>query len=134
MSHVVEESAKLTFSDLPFEEAKDWVRKMPYHSALSFEGKLTYPGYNHIPVSFVFCQKDVILPPGFQRGVIENIERESGNKVDVHYLNTAHCPNVSAPKELADVVIKAIAASDMIYDTCRTCALIYQDDEFQWNP
>lgn len=111
MSHVVEESAKLTFSDLPFEEAKDWVRKMPYHSAPSFEGKLSYPGYNTIPVSFIFCEKDVILPPDFQRSVIETIEKESGNKVDVHHLNAGHCPNASAPQELASVVVKAVAAA-----------------------
>ena len=111
MSHVAEESAKLTFSDLPYEEAKEWVRRMPYHSAPSFEGKLTYPGYNSIPVSFVFCDEDVILPPDFQSSVIENIERESGEKVDVHDLNTGHCPNASAPEGLAAVVVKAIGAA-----------------------
>ncbi|KIW95182.1 uncharacterized protein Z519_03766 [Cladophialophora bantiana CBS 173.52] len=108
MSHVIEESAKLTFSDLPFEEAKEWVKRMPYHSALSFDGKLTYPGYNHIPVSFIICEKDVILPPEFQRSVIDGIERESGKKVDVHMLNTGHCPNASAPEDLASVIIKAV--------------------------
>ncbi len=108
MSHVVEESAKLTFSDLPYEEAKEWVRRMPYHSALSFEGKLQYPGYNKIPVSFICCDNDVILPPEFQRSVIEGLEREIGKKVDVHHLNTGHCPNASAPRELATIVVKAI--------------------------
>ena|ERR1700744_1658669 len=111
MSHIVEESAKLTFSDLPYEEAKEWVRRMPYHSASSFDGKLSYPGYNNIPVSYIFCEKDVILPPEFQSSVIEGIERESGKKVDVHNLNTGHCPNVSAPEELAMVVVRAIATA-----------------------
>ena len=111
MSHVVEESAKLTFSDLAFEEAKEWVRKMPYHSSRSFDGKLTYPGYNHIPVSYIFCENDAILPGTFQRGVIESLERESGKKVDVQILKTGHCPNVSAPQELADAVARAIATT-----------------------
>ena len=111
MSHVVEESARLTFSDLPYEEAKDWAGRMPQHSAPSFEGKLTFPGYNHIPVSFVFCDRDVILPPEFQSSVIESIERESGKQVDVHHLNTGHCPMTSAPEDLATVVIKAIKAA-----------------------
>ncbi|EXJ68272.1 uncharacterized protein A1O5_08887 [Cladophialophora psammophila CBS 110553] len=111
MSHVIEESAKLTFSDLPFEEAKEWVKRMPYHSAASFDGKLTYPGYNHIPVSFVICEKDVILPPEFQHSVIDGIERESGKKVDVHTLNTGHCPNASAPEDLASVIIKAVVTA-----------------------
>lgn len=111
MSHAIEESARLTFSDLPFEEAVEWVRKMPYHSAASFTGKLTYPGYKYVPVSYIFCEKDRILPPEFQRSCIETIEEESGRKVDVHNLNTAHCPNASAPDELAKVVIRAVTAS-----------------------
>ncbi|OCT51589.1 hypothetical protein CLCR_08948 [Cladophialophora carrionii] len=111
MSHVTEDSAKLTFSDLPFEEAKVWAERMSYHSASSFEGKLTYPGYNKIPVSYIFCEKDVILPPEFQRSVIAGIERESGKKVDVLRLSAAHCPNISAPQELAAIVVKAIATA-----------------------
>ncbi|ETI22432.1 hypothetical protein G647_06507 [Cladophialophora carrionii CBS 160.54] len=111
MSHVTEESAKLTFSDLPFEEAKVWAERMSYHSASSFEGKLTYPGYNKIPVSYIFCEKDVILPPEFQRSVIAGIERESGKKVDVLRLSAAHCPNITAPQELAAIVVKAIATA-----------------------
>ncbi|EXJ58602.1 hypothetical protein A1O7_06029 [Cladophialophora yegresii CBS 114405] len=111
MSHVTDESARLTFSDMPFEEAKVWADRMSYHSAASFDGKLTYPGYNKIPVSYVFCEQDVILPPEFQRSVIEGIERESGKKVDVLRLSTAHCPNISAPQELAATVVKAIATA-----------------------
>ena len=111
MKHVVEESAKLTFSDLPFEEGCDWVRKMPYHSVPSFAGKLTYPGYKHIPVSYIFCKEDRILPPDFQRSVIQTIEEESGKKVDVRTLKTGHCPNASAPEETAKVIVSAVAGA-----------------------
>ena len=111
ISHVVEESAKLTFSDLPFEEAKEWVSKMLYQSVPSFKGKLTHPGYNKIPVSYILCKKDVVGPPEFQRSVIDAIETESGKKVDVHELDAAHCPNVSAPQELAKVIVKAISSA-----------------------
>ncbi|KIX04502.1 uncharacterized protein Z518_05372 [Rhinocladiella mackenziei CBS 650.93] len=111
MKHVIEESAKLTFSDLPFEEAVEWVKKMPFHSGPSFTGKLTYPGYKYIPVSFIQCEKDVILPPEFQNSVIETIQKESGNPVDLHTLATGHCPNASAPNDVAKIIMIAVAAA-----------------------
>ncbi|KAK5553546.1 hypothetical protein LTR46_008521 [Exophiala xenobiotica] len=106
-----EESARLTFSDLPPEEGVEWVKKMPLHSAPSFQGKLTYPGYKYVPVSWIFCEYDLILPPDFQRQCIEMIEKESGNKVDIHSIKTGHVPNASAPEDTAMAIMDAVKAS-----------------------
>ncbi|KAK4935872.1 hypothetical protein LTR10_023130 [Elasticomyces elasticus] len=108
---VPEESAQPTFSDLPKEEGIEWCRKMPLHSLASYEGKLTYPAYKYIRSSWIFCEKDQVLNPDLQRSFIEMIEKESGNKVDVHNLAMPHCPNISAPLQLANVVVKAVAAN-----------------------
>jgi hypothetical protein len=83
---------------------------MPLHSLASYEGKLTYPGYKYIRSSWILCEKDQVLSPDFQRSCIGLIEKESGRKVDVHNLAMPHCPNISAPLELANVVVKAVAA------------------------
>jgi len=107
----VEESARLTFSDLPSQEGIEWVKKMPPHSAPSFQGKLTYPGYKYVPVSWIFCENDLILPPDFQRQCIEMIEKESGNKVDVYSIKTDHVPNASAPEETAMAIMDAVKAA-----------------------
>jgi hypothetical protein len=107
----LEGSAKLTFSELPLEKGIEQVKKMSRHSAISFIGELTYPAYKHVPVSYVFCEKDVILPPDFQTGVIETIEKESGNKVAVLRLASDHCPNVSQPIELGRVIREAIVGA-----------------------
>ncbi len=106
-----EESARLTFSDLPLEEGIEWVKKMPLHSAPSFQGKLTYPGYRYVPVSWIFCENDLILPPDFQRQCIEMIEKESGNKVDVHSIKTGHVPITSAPEKTAMAIMDAVKAA-----------------------
>jgi len=111
MQQVPEEAAGPTFSDLPKEEGIEWCRKMPLHSVASFEGKLTYPGYKYIRSSWIFCEKDQILIPDFQRSCIELIEKESGKEVDVYNLAVPHCPNISAPMRLANVVVKAVAAA-----------------------
>ncbi|KIW22402.1 uncharacterized protein PV07_12290 [Cladophialophora immunda] len=103
--------AKATFPDLEFDKAVATVRSMSRHSALSFASEVTYPGYKHVPVSFIVCENDMIIPPDLQRGYIEMIRRESGSAVDVHTLNTGHCPNTTAPDQLAKVIVQIAAAS-----------------------
>lgn len=111
MEQVPEESAPATFSDLSQKEGAEWCRKMPLHSLASFEGKLTYPGYKYIPSAWIFCEEDRVLTPDFQRSRIAMIEKESGKKVDVYNFPAPHCPNISAPEELVNVVIRAVAAT-----------------------
>lgn len=107
----LESGAKLIFSELPLEKGIEQVKKMSRHSAISFVGELTYPAYKYVPVSYVFCENDAILPPDFQTGVIKTIEQESGNKVDVLRLASGHCPNVSQPIELGSIIREAIVGA-----------------------
>lgn len=106
----IELCARGTFPDLEFDKAVELVKVMPRHSALSFAGQLTYPAYKHIPASYIVCENDFIITLDKQRKFIERIKAESGKEVDVHTLNTGHCPNVTAPEELVKVII-SIAAS-----------------------
>jgi hypothetical protein len=106
-----EDAAKATFSDLPVPEGMEMAKKMPLHSTPSFANELTYPGYNHVSVSYVFCEDDVVLPPDFQQACIDRIEEASGNKVHVTKLKAGHTPEASVPREEAkaiDVAIKAV--------------------------
>ncbi|KIX01401.1 uncharacterized protein Z518_09127 [Rhinocladiella mackenziei CBS 650.93] len=107
----VEAVAQGTFPDLELDKAVEIVKMMPKHSALSFEGQLTYPAYKYIPASYIFCENDFIIPPDKQREYIERIKRESGKDVDVHTLSTGHGPNVTAPGVLANVIVDIAAKS-----------------------
>lgn len=101
-----EPSAKLTFSDLPLEEGVEWIKKFPQHSAISFVNPLTHAGYKDIPVSYLLCEKDLVIPPDVQKAGIEMIEKESGRKVDVTAIPRDHVPNARYPEEVADWILK----------------------------
>lgn len=101
----IEAAAKGTFNELPLEKAVDLVKMMGRHSALSFAGCLTYPAYKHIPSSYIFCENDFIIPPDKQREFIDRIKKAIGKEVDVHNLGTGHCPNVTAPEQVAKVIV-----------------------------
>lgn len=105
----VELVAKAALSDVEFNRALDIVKTMPKHSSLTFAGELTYPGYKHIPTSYIFCENDYLIMPDVQRKYIERIKAATGKEVDVHTLSTGHAPNLSAPDKLAEVVAGIIA-------------------------
>ena len=106
MSHLsISTSAALTFSDLLKEEGEAWVKKMAHNSAISFAGELTYATYEDIPVSYLLCEEDLVIPAKVQRDEIELIEKESGKKVDVMSIKTIHCPSTSAPEKVIDWIL-----------------------------
>lgn len=108
MSHEPELSAKYTFSDLPFEDGLALAKQMPHHSAISFNGKLTYPAYKDVAVSYITCTQDFCVPLELQRSMIQLIEKESGRKVHVQELASGHCPMSSRPVDTAKLIKTAV--------------------------
>jgi hypothetical protein len=102
--------APFTYSDLPLEKAREWAHNMTCHSTPSFKEKLTYAGYNDINVHYIICDKDMIILPEVQQGMVEMIKESSGRDVQVHHLDCGHVPIVSRPDDLA-VLLKEILGS-----------------------
>ncbi|TGJ80763.1 hypothetical protein E0Z10_g8007 [Xylaria hypoxylon] len=94
--------AATCFSDLPREEGLRWHKLMAQHSAVSFVNPLTHAGYKDVPVSYLLCEDDVVVPPEIQRREIKMIETETGSKVDVTSIKASHCPTASVPEKVVD--------------------------------
>ncbi|OAL56112.1 alpha/beta-hydrolase [Pyrenochaeta sp. DS3sAY3a] len=97
-------------NDLPFEDAYPLVRQLAHHSAIAFSSPTTQAAYKDVPVSYIVCEKDLIIAPDVQRRFIRNIEegKGEGGKVHVVSLQAGHCPNWSVPGELVDVVVECV--------------------------
>lgn len=95
-------SASLCFSDLPVEEGEAWMKRFARHSAASFTNPLTYAGYKDVPVSYLLCADDKVIPAREQQKGIDMVERETGREVDVTVIQTGHFPIPSAPEKVAD--------------------------------
>ncbi|KAJ4344068.1 hypothetical protein N0V95_006401 [Ascochyta clinopodiicola] len=99
--------APLVCNDLPYAEAYEHALQLPYHSAVSFQSKATQASYKDIPLTYIFCERDLIISPEIQQRFIETVEEVSGKKVDVKRIDAGHCPNWSRPEELAGLVVEA---------------------------
>ena len=107
-------AARYTFSDLPEEEAIRWASTFPGHSAITFMEKLTYPAYKHIPVAYLLCKGDRLIHPDVQRSFIDHVSRESGREAKVYACDSGHCPNISRPDYVVDVVRHAAGEMDVV--------------------
>lgn len=100
-----DKTAAIIMQTIPLEEATDWVKKFPKHSAVSFTDNLTYAGFKDIPVSYLYCEVDRCIPANIQQAEIEMMEKESGHKVHVTRIKADHCPNLTAMQETVDWIV-----------------------------
>lgn len=96
--------AKLICSDIPLEAAMVEVEKMGKHFSQSFVDPITHAGYKDVPVSWFFCEKDLVVTPQAQQKGIDTIEESwvgterEGKKVDVTRVDCDHFPLVLEDK------------------------------------
>ena len=55
-------NAAVTFSDLLESEGLAWASNVLGQLTATSAGELTYPAYNHIPVTYLVYERDKVLP------------------------------------------------------------------------
>jgi pimeloyl-ACP methyl ester carboxylesterase len=100
----VDSIAMAFYSNCPYEEARRIAMANTNQSAQSFQDPLTYAGYNNIPVTWMFTDDDVFIPPDLQRRYIAQIEKSSRKRVEVMHYATDHCPNISEPEAMVECI------------------------------
>lgn len=74
-------------------------------SSYAYLDKLTHEGYKDLPVSYLLCELDQVLPPSLQQDGIDIIEKVSGNKVHVTKIPGDHCPNWTVESLVVDWIV-----------------------------
>ncbi|KAK3395089.1 Alpha/beta hydrolase family-domain-containing protein [Podospora didyma] len=63
--------------------------------------------WREIPASYVYATKDGMVSLGYQKDMVRWME-EAGTKVQIFEIETGHCPNLTATKEMVEVVDKVV--------------------------
>ncbi|KAK0724015.1 Alpha/beta hydrolase family-domain-containing protein [Apiosordaria backusii] len=94
------------------EEVKEYLDSLvPVWNGLCTRDTVTGPAaWRENPVAYVYCTKDNMVPVEYQKSIVRNIEKE-GREVKTFVLETGHCPNVTATKELVAVIDRVIAGA-----------------------
>lgn len=91
-------------NDLSWDLAYENTLNLAHHSGASFFEPITQAGYLDIPVSYIFCERDLVVDTGKQQGFIDVIKEATGKDVHVAKLDAGHCPNWSMPEKLGDTI------------------------------
>lgn len=89
------------FNDLPAAEAARWVSQLHTQPASGWNDTTRYSGWKDVPSTFLICEKDAILPKEMQ----EHFAKAAGSKVVT--CESGHCPMLSMPNALVDVIVGA---------------------------
>lgn len=108
MSMDPEGCAGINFSDLPHEQGIEAAKKLSMHSVSSFANELTHAGYWDVPVAYIKCTYDNVVPPEGQQGMIDFVSKDGAHPVKVYELECGHCPNASQPEALGKLFVTAI--------------------------
>lgn len=98
---------------IPLEEATAFIKTFANFSSYAYHDKLTYEGYKDIPVSYLFCELDQVIPPWLQREGIDTVEKVSGSKVHVTRIQGDHCPNWSNESAVVEWIVDLSQRSTM---------------------
>jgi pimeloyl-ACP methyl ester carboxylesterase len=103
--------APFVYSDMPVEEGLEWFSMMKEHSSVSFDGKLTYPAYKYIPVTYLVCEDDKVIAPELQRKMVETARKHSTMDIDIVSCTAGHGVNISMPKAVVEIIRMAAGES-----------------------
>jgi hypothetical protein len=91
-------------NDLPWDVAYEHALNFAHHSSASFLDAVDRVAYKDVPVSYIVCEKDLIIQPEVQRKYVD-VLKEEGRKVEVVSVESGHCPMWSMVEKLVEVVI-----------------------------
>lgn len=95
---------QIAFNDLPTEQAALYVSQMSHSAAVVFATPSTYePWANGVPCAYIFCTDDNVLP--FQ--IQQQMASQLGPEPTTFTLKAGHCPFLSIPDKLVEVIGKA---------------------------
>lgn len=97
---------EVAFNDMTAEQAALGIAQMTYSAAIVFSAPSTYePWSNGIPCAYIFCSIDNALPYPIQ----QQMSAQLGPEPETYTVKAGHCPYLSAPDELLEVVQKIAA-------------------------
>lgn len=97
---------QVAFNDLSAEKTTLYISQLTHSSAVVFATPSTFEAWtNAIPCAYIFCSMDNALPLPIQQGMALRF----GPDAETYTLQSGHCPFLSIPEELLEVMEKASA-------------------------
>lgn len=93
------------FSHLNAADKTEYASRLKKHSRRTFDDCLTYPGYLHVPVTYLVSTDDIVIPPELQHQMVDAAIAK-GAKITRKEIYSDHCPMISHPEEVVQVLLE----------------------------
>jgi len=94
----------LSFSDCTKEDTDHFVATMRPFPIACADSPLTNAGYKYHPVSYIFCEKDIVVPIAAQEAMVA----ASGVHFTSARIQSGHAPVINKPEEVLNAVKKLL--------------------------
>jgi pimeloyl-ACP methyl ester carboxylesterase len=91
-------------------EPQKYVDMLKPHSYRTFASRVTYPGWQYVPSTYLLCEKDEAIPIQAQKGMVEGAQ-QAGADMKVETVDASHSPFMSMPEEVARSIRRAAGES-----------------------
>ncbi|EXJ72566.1 uncharacterized protein A1O5_03712 [Cladophialophora psammophila CBS 110553] len=88
------------------DEASKYFDTLRPQAAATFAGRVTFPAWKTVPVTYICAAKDEIIPPHAQRKMVGRLRRQ-GIRINEVELPTGHLPTLSMPEAIAKAIVDA---------------------------
>uniref|UniRef100_A0A093V731 Putative strigolactone esterase D14 like n=1 Tax=Talaromyces marneffei PM1 TaxID=1077442 RepID=A0A093V731_TALMA len=78
------------------------------HSTASFLDPSTNLAVDHVPVTYIHTEKDIIVPLQRQQEIVETLKSRNAKEVSTITINEGHMPQKLAPEVIAKAIVESI--------------------------
>ncbi|KAJ5108650.1 alpha/beta-hydrolase [Penicillium angulare] len=88
-------------------ELEDYVSGLTRWNGVCLYQAVDRCAWRKIPMAYVYSTNDMTLPFDYQKHMVETVQSQ-GVEVQTFTLETGHCPNITKPDELAEIIEKVL--------------------------
>lgn len=94
------------FADLDAASKTHYANQLQKQSSATFDDRLTYAGYLHIPTTYLHSSTDVVIPLEMQTQMVDAAD-ENGAGFTRKFIASDHVPQISHSEEVAETLLEA---------------------------
>ncbi|RDW68619.1 hypothetical protein BP5796_09276 [Coleophoma crateriformis] len=107
--------APLILHGVPLEEGCRLLETLfGYQSLQMFGCKATFPAWEELPVTYVYCLNDGVNPYPFQKIQVERMQKDARREITLYECEGAHHPNMTEPDKIVRIIRTVAGESDIV--------------------
>ncbi|KAJ5540982.1 hypothetical protein N7494_006058 [Penicillium frequentans] len=99
------DSKNMVGPGLSDDDLESFIATLGRWNSKAFDQPLEHCAWREIPASYIYTLNDSLLPLAYQKAFVQGMEATvGGRRVKTFEIETGHCPTITTPDELANII------------------------------